>query len=232
MVNIADGFLWYLAFLFSTVLHEASHAFTAMKLGDTTAYEGGQVTLDPRPHLRREPLGMVLVPLVSFFINGWMIGWASAPYDPMWAHNYPKRSAMMALAGPLANLFLVVVAFIIIRIGVAADWFYAPETITFTRVVATNLSGMLEVAAKFLSIVFSLNLLLLVLNLLPLPPLDGSGIIPFLLNRRQAIAYMDFVHSGYVPIIGILIAWHLIGYVFSPMFLIFIHFLFPGAGYH
>jgi len=83
------GTAWYLAFLFSTTLHEASHALVALKLGDDTAHRGGQVTLDPIPHIQREPVGMVVVPIVSYLLGGWMIGWASAPYDPEWAGRNP-----------------------------------------------------------------------------------------------------------------------------------------------
>lgn len=71
MPNLGEGFLWYLAFLFSIVVHEASHAFTAMKFGDNTTYEGGQVTRDPFPHIKREPVGTVAVPLLSYFVGGW-----------------------------------------------------------------------------------------------------------------------------------------------------------------
>ena len=138
MPNLSEGFLWYLAFLFSVVVHEASHAFTAMKLGDRTAYEGGQVTLDPLPHIKREPIGTVVVPILSFLAGGWMIGWASAPYDPVWARNYPQRSAMMALAGPLANLLVVAAAGLTIRLGMALDWFYAPDRINLSRIVAAH----------------------------------------------------------------------------------------------
>lgn len=80
--QIVLGFTWFVVFLFSTTLHEAGHAFAAYRLGDSTAYEGGQVTLNPWPHIRREPVGMILVPLITFATRGWMIGWASAPYDP------------------------------------------------------------------------------------------------------------------------------------------------------
>jgi Zn-dependent protease len=66
MPNLAEGFLWYLAFLFSVVVHEASHALAAFKLGDQTAYNGGQVTLDPLPHIKREPFGTVVMPILSF----------------------------------------------------------------------------------------------------------------------------------------------------------------------
>ena len=93
MEKLAEGLLWYVAFLFSTTLHEASHAFAAFRLGDRTAYEGGQVTLDPIPHMRREPIGTIVVPLLSFLLGGWMIGWASTPYNRNWAEQAPKRAA-------------------------------------------------------------------------------------------------------------------------------------------
>lgn len=66
MERLAEGLLWYVVFIFSTTFHEAAHAFTALKLGDSTAYEGGQVTLDPLPHIRREPVGTIVFPILSF----------------------------------------------------------------------------------------------------------------------------------------------------------------------
>src|SRR5208282_5331142 len=95
------GFIWYVAFLFSTTCHEAAHAYVAKIGGDTTAALGGQVSLNPIPHIRRSPFGMVVFPILSFFLSGGgMIGWASAPYDPLWERRHPRRSAWMALAGP------------------------------------------------------------------------------------------------------------------------------------
>jgi Zn-dependent protease len=232
MHNISEVFLWYLAFLFSVVVHEASHAFAAMKLGDTTAYEGGQVTLDPFPHIKREPIGTVVVPLISFLAGGWMIGWASAPYDPVWARNYPRRSALMSLAGPLANLALVVVAGLAIRLGIATDLFYAPDSINFSHVVASHAEGTMAGLATLLSILFTLNLLLFTFNLIPVPPLDGSGIIPFILSKERAVAYMDFLHSSQLSFIGIFVAWKAFDYVFDPVHLLFISILYPGYGYH
>ena len=232
MPDISEGFLWYLAFLFSVVVHEASHAFAAMRLGDTTAYEGGQVTLDPFPHIKREPVGTVVVPILSFLMWGWMIGWASAPYDPVWARRYPQRSAMMSLAGPLSNLLVVVAAGVAIRLGMALDLFYAPSSINISHIVAARQDGTLAGVATLLSILFSLNLLLFTFNLMPLPPLDGSGVIPFLLSREQARAYMDFIHGSHLSFIGLFIAWQAFDYVFDPIHLLFINLLFPGAGYH
>ena len=102
--TLATGFLWFLAFLFSTTVHEAMHALAALKGGDPTAYHGGQVSLSPIPHIRREPIGMLVVPLLTALTQGWAIGWASTPYDTRWAAQYPKRAALMAAAGPAGNL--------------------------------------------------------------------------------------------------------------------------------
>ena len=232
MPNLAEGFLWYLAFLFSVVVHEASHAFVAMKLGDKTAYEGGQVTLDPFPHIRREPVGTVVVPILSFLVGGWMIGWASAPYDPVWARHYPRRSALMSLAGPLSNLLLVVAAGLAIRLGMALGLFFAPGSINASHVVAAHTDGALAGVAALLSIMFSLNILLFTFNLIPLPPLDGSGIIPLFLNESRAAGYMDFIHGSQFSFIGLLIAWKLFDLIFHPVHLFFINLLYPDFGYH
>lgn len=231
MINIADGFLWYFVFLFSTVLHEASHAFSAMKLGDDTAYHGGQVTLDPTPHIKRDIVGTVAVPIISFLIGGWMIGWASCPYDRDWARRYPDRSAWMSLAGPTANLALVLIAAALIHIGIALGFFYPPDSINFSRVVAATQPGTLAAVAKLISILFSLNLILFLFNLLPLPPLDGSGAVPLFLERDQANRYLDFIENPPFMFIGILLAWELFDIVFSPIHLICINLLYPGVTY-
>src|SRR6185436_16732180 len=107
MTNIADALTYFVVFLFSTTLHEAVHAWAAFRGGDPTAYHGGQVSLDPRPHIKREPFGMLILPLISSVTSGWPIGFASAPFDPTWALRHPRRAAWMALAGPGANLALV-----------------------------------------------------------------------------------------------------------------------------
>src|SRR6185436_18840646 len=97
MDAVINGLFWFLAFLFSTTVHEAAHALAALKGGDTTAYQGGQVSLSPFPHIRREPIGMLVVPLITAFSQGWALGWASTPFDPLWAQRYPKRAALMSL---------------------------------------------------------------------------------------------------------------------------------------
>lgn len=74
---------------------------------------------------------MVVVPIISFLLSGWMIGWASAPYNPAWAAANPRRSALMSLAGPAANLLLVFLAAICIHVGMAFQFFEAPAQVKF-----------------------------------------------------------------------------------------------------
>src|SRR6185503_4111775 len=106
MDELASGFIYYVAFLFSATAHEAAHAWAAKLGGDLTAYHGGQVSLDPRPHIRREPVGMVVLPILSTILSGWPLGFASAPYDPHWALRHPRRAGWMAVAGPAANILI------------------------------------------------------------------------------------------------------------------------------
>ena len=103
MDELLLGVIWYAALIFSLTFHEAAHALAAKRGGDPTAYLGGQVSLDPTPHIRREQLGTVVVPILSYAMAGWMIGWASTPYDRRWAERYPRRAAWMSLAGPGAR---------------------------------------------------------------------------------------------------------------------------------
>lgn len=224
--TIVLGLTWFVVFLFSTTLHEAGHAFAAWRLGDPTAYEGGQVSLNPLPHIQREPFGMVLVPLITFALNGWMMGWASAPYDPSWAHNHPKRAGVMAMAGPAGNLLLVLISGVLIRVGIATGWFYVPPSLSFTQIVAGT--GWAEGAAAPLSILFMLNLLLFVFNLLPVPPMDGSAILPMFLSDSANSRYQEILHMPMLSLIGLLIAWKIFPYIFQPILIAVLRILYPG----
>jgi Zn-dependent protease len=230
MPDFSMMFVWYFAFLFSTVVHEASHAWAAMKLGDFTAHDDGHVTLDPVPHIRREPFGMVIVPLVTYFLNSWMIGWASVPIDPRWALNNPRSSAWVSLAGPISNLFIAFVCGIAIRVGIVAGIFVAPDYLNFTNIVTSGHGGIFHALSILLSILFSLNILLFVFNLLPFPPLDGSGIVPlFLSSEESSVRYLHFINNPAMSMIGILIAWKVIGFVFYPMHNMFVNLLYWGV---
>ena len=232
MPDIGSGLVYYVVFLFSTTLHEAAHAWAAMRGGDPTAYHGGQVSLNPRAHIRREPFGMVVLPLLSVLLSGWPFGFASAPYDPRWAMRYPKQAAWMALAGPAGNLALVVASVLAIRVGSAAGLFDAPSAVSFGRVVATDAGGVWPAAAFLLSVFFSLNLLLAAFNLIPVPPLDGSGAVPLVLSDEATARYQHVVWGNQAfAWVGILVAWQIFDVVFHPLWLFVVNLVHPGFHY-
>lgn len=215
---LALGMIWYLAFLFSTTCHEGAHALAAKLGGDPTAFHGGQVTLNPLPHMQREPIGTILVPILSFIFVGWMIGWASAPYDPEWQRRYPRRAALMALAGPAANFLLLLLAAVGIRVGMAMGYFRPPEHLALARITEATTAGGAEFAATLLSIFFVLNLLLGTFNLLPVPPLDGNSAVTLLMSRRTALRFLDFMQESGYGLLGLLLAWVVYRYLFWPIF--------------
>lgn len=230
--DLAEGLMYYVVFLLSTTLHEAGHAWAAKQGGDLTAYHGGQVSLSPVPHIRREPFGMVILPLLSVAISGWPFGFASAPYDPQWARRYPNRAALMALAGPAANLVLVVVAALAIRLGLSTGIFFAPESVRFGAVAGTTGGGIWPAVTFMLGALFSLNLLLAAFNMLPVPPLDGSGALPLVLNDSLTRRYQDFIMGNpALGWIGLIIAWQVFDKVFQPLFIAAINLLYPGLSY-
>jgi Zn-dependent protease len=225
MDQLVLAFGWYLVFLFSTTFHEASHAWVARLGGDLTAYEGGQVSLDPRPHIRREPWGMVILPLISVLMFGWPFGFASTPYDPFWSRRYPRRAAWMSLAGPAANLLLVAVAGLVLRFGMSLGYLEVPTYFTFTRLM-TGTSGYWASAAVLLSMLFVLNLILAVFNLLPVPPLDGSGAVLLFLREDQVASYQNLLRHPLMSVVGLLVAWYLFNPLLRPVLRAALHLLY------
>jgi len=216
---IALGLLWYVVFLLSTTCHEAAHALVAKWGGDMTAFKGGQVTLNPIPHIRREIFGMVIFPILSYAVGGWMMGWASAPYDPNWCRMYPRRAAKMALAGPAANFLLAILAAVAIKIGLGMHFLSAPDSPEFANVVNGATPGVAEAVAQLLSLLFSLNLLLGTFNLIPFPPLDGFNVIPIFLSDDGGRKYLGWADSMRAySFIGLLLSWQFFGRLFWPIF--------------
>ncbi len=221
--------LWYVAFLFSLTCHEAAHALVAKWGGDPTAYQAGQVTLNPLPHIQREMWGTVVVPLISYLIgNGAMIGWGSAPYDPYWEQRYPRRAAWMALAGPSANVILVVVSAVLMQIGMRLGYFQGLTSVHFSALIeGRDIAGGV---ATFLSILFSLNVLLALFNLMPVPPLDGNTAIGLLLPDKAYEAFRDFSRQPMFQMFGVLLAWFLIDPIFPPVWFAAVRTLiYPGS---
>jgi Zn-dependent protease len=225
---LANGIVWYVVFLFSLTCHEAAHALVAKWGGDPTAFHGGQVTLNPIPHMRREVFGTIIVPIASFALGGWMIGWASAPYDPAWRYRHPRRAAWMALAGPVANLLLVVVAVLGIHLGLRAGVLTTPRYLRFASVVSGSAGEAGRGLALLLSVLFSLNLLLTTFNLLPLPPLDGHAAAGLVMSENAARRFTALTRNPTLAILGLLVCWKIFPYIFDPVFGLALNLIYPG----
>jgi len=231
MEQLGVGVVWYAVLLFSLTFHEAAHAWAARRGGDDTAYLGGQVSLDPRPHIRREPFGMLIFPILTFVLSHSMLGWASTPYDPLWAQAHPRRAAAMSAAGPAANAVLVLAAALAIRAGMAAGVFHAPESVSFDHLVAASSDGLAVSVALLLSILFTLNLLLLVFNLIPFPPLDGANAIGLFFSDAAARRVQTRLRSPQLALIGLLLAWMAMRRIFGPIHRLAVNLLYPEFGY-
>jgi Zn-dependent protease len=151
----------------SIVIHEFAHGYTAYLLGDNTARMSGRLTLNPLKHL--DPFGSVILPLLLIFMKaGFVIGWARpVPYNPANLRDEKKGTLLVAIAGVLANLVVAIIFGLLIR--------FAPMFIG-----SLYLSSFYNIA----SMIVFLNLVLVLFNLIPIPPLDGSKVLFSLLPSR------------------------------------------------
>ena len=233
---IAGEFLvWFVVFLFTLTVHEACHGLVAWLGGDSTAYHGGQVSLNPWPHIRREPIGTLVIPLLTFFSSGWMMGWASTPFDPEWGRRHPGRQAAMSAAGPAGNLLIAVLTFITLKLLLAAGVLVAPHHINFNHLVepaaGTPEGSVLYPLAFLLSVALNLNVLLCLFNLLPLPPLDGSGILQGMMPEVFGGLIDGLRRNPVMSLLGLMVAWQVFDVVYHPAFDMLLRLLHPGMAY-
>ncbi len=212
--------LLYVVLLVSLVFHEAAHALLALLGGDRTAYVGGQVTLNPIPHIQREPFGTVVLPLAVLVMSDarMCMGYAHAPYDPAWAARYPKRAALMAAAGPLSNCLLALLAFAVLKglvlSGVAVHESRGFHPFQIIWALPEYDSGGMTAVIKIASTFLFLNILLAMINLVPLPPFDGAGVVEGLFPRQTG-AFFEMVRGQLVfGIIAIVLVWKMLDYAF------------------
>ena len=225
MVHAMDGIpsyvAMYLMFVFSTTCHEAAHAFVARWGGDDTAYALGHVTLDPMPHIVRSPWGMVVAPLVGLYSMGWPLGWASVPYDPHWGQRHPLRRAAMSLAGPGANFAIALTSIVTLRVLIASGVYHLNGTGVHSGFVFLNdgvpSNSPLAALAFLLSKLFTLNLLLGLFNLMPLPPLDGAGVAEGLSPRGLGSLFDRLREIPGHELLGWIAASQLFRYAWGPL---------------
>ncbi len=155
-----DGIFYVIVLIMSVVVHEFAHGYTAYLLGDNTARLQGRLTLNPLKHL--DPFGSVLLPLLLVLMNaGFVIGWAKpVPYNPDNLTDKKRGTFFVAIAGILANLLIAIIFGLMIRFGPALTGI--PLSISFYKIT---------------SIIVILNLVLVLFNLIPIPPLDGSKVL-------------------------------------------------------
>jgi Zn-dependent protease len=181
--------VWSIPVIFAITLHEVAHGWIASKFGDQTARMLGRLTLNPIKHI--DPIGTIVVPVALLFMGGFIFGWAKAvPIDTRNFKNPSRDMAWVAVAGPIANLFMAIGWAVIAKIGFMIQM-STPEIGQF--MVYTGIAGV------------SINLILLVLNLLPIPPLDGSRVLSAFLSKKLAWQYNRLEPFGFMLLLGLLV---------------------------
>lgn len=180
--------VWALPVLFAITLHEVAHGWAAAKLGDPTAKMLGRLTLNPFKHI--DPLGTVVVPLALIIMSGFVFGWAKAV--PVTTRNFkkPERDmAWVALAGPMANLVMAVFWALMIKLGMVLTGSFSGSQF----LIYAGIAGV------------TINLILMLLNLIPIPPLDGSRVVTAFLPKPLAWQYNRLEPYGFFILLGLLL---------------------------
>ncbi|MGI9649446.1 MAG: site-2 protease family protein [Acidimicrobiia bacterium] len=177
--SLIEAALVILVLIPSIIVHEVSHGFVADRLGDDTARRAGRLTLNPLPHI--DPFGSVLLPAMLALAGGPLFGWAKpVPVNAGRFTNPAGHMAITALAGPFSNIALAVL---------------------LGRVVFPSIDGIPREMVFWFIV---LNLFLAVFNMLPVPPLDGSRLLPLVLPERGRQMYRQFEQYGFVVLFALL----------------------------
>ena len=134
----------------------------------------------------------------------------------------------MALAGPMSNLLLAITCLIIMYIGLKSGVFTSGDH-AYVRIISAENGSMLQGLATLLSMLLFMNLLLFVLNIVPIPPLDGSAVIPLFLSAKQTQRYRAFIYHPAASLIGMLLIFILIRYIYPPVHFLAIEILYSAA---
>jgi Zn-dependent protease len=193
---------------FSVVVHEISHGLMALRLGDPTAKEMGRLTLNPIPHI--DPIGSILVPAFSLLTTGRVfIAWAKpVPVNPLNFSNMKRDDILVSVVGPISNLVLAFCC----TIAVIVIWKLQPLFENSSEVIQQGIQFLLEMFRGGIS----LNIVLAVFNLIPIPPLDGSHVVASLLPDELSEQYRSIGFFG-IFIIILLMRWEPFSMLFSSI---------------
>ncbi len=193
--------VWALPVLFAITLHEVAHGWMARRLGDPTAMMLGRLSLNPLRHI--DPIGTVLVPALLLALGGVIFGWAK-PVPVTWENlRHPRRDmALVGLAGPVANLLMAVAWALLLKLSFALS--------------AQGLEWVAVPLAYMAAAGITINVILMALNLLPLPPLDGSRVVAGFLPPRWAEAYGRIEPYGFLILLTLLVTG-ILGRVLWPL---------------
>ena len=195
--------IWAVPVLFAITLHEAAHGWVANKLGDPTARQLGRITMNPIKHI--DPVGTIAVPLVLVMLSGFIIGWAKpVPVDMRHFKQPLLDMALVALAGPASNFLM------------ACGWALM-ITLSTTVLAETSIAIYLLQMGKA---GMTINLILMVLNLIPIPPLDGGRVVAGVLPKQVAWSYMRIEPYGMWIILALLVSG-VLGKILWPIVLRF-----------
>ena len=184
--------------LFAITLHEAAHGYVARHFGDMTAHQAGRISLNPMRHI--DPFGTVILPLLTLWMGGILFGWAKPVPVNFAALRHPKKDMLwVAIAGPASNLVMAMGWALIYKMGLMFPESYFAEPML----------GMATWGIK-------INVVLMVLNLLPLPPLDGGRVAVSLLPHRQAFQLARVEPYGMLILIFLAIT-PVLSWVLSPL---------------
>lgn len=189
--------VYALPVLFAITVHEAAHGYVAKHFGDLTAEKQGRITLNPLKHI--DPIGTILLPILTMMLGGILFGWAKpVPVNFANLRNPKKDMLWVAAAGPISNFIMAI--FWVMMFNFSN---YAPNT-------AVNFLAIMSMAG------ISINIVLMVLNLLPMPPLDGGRIAVSLLPMPWAMKLARVERYGF-PILIVLMFTGVLGYVIYPI---------------
>jgi Zn-dependent protease len=187
--------------LFAITIHEASHGWAANKMGDPTAYAMGRVTLNPIAHI--DPVGTILLPLILVVMGAPPFGWAKpVPVNPLNLRDPRRDNLIISAAGPLSNFSVAFIALM----GIKLFKILNPNLFYTYR----GLSGPAEGIFMILYLTVIINVILAVFNLIPIPPLDGSGVLMGLISEEAAEKYEQIRPYGFM-ILLVLIMTGIIG---------------------